>query len=93
MRFFLFHRIIDDVHDLETVLPRPALQVSNKSGYMCHIHLDANFDVAPEVLFRVFTHPNNAGVFRDVKTVKGRTVLKDEDGMKEVEVEQVRPVA
>lgn len=32
-------------------------EVSNKAGYLCHIHVEATFDVPPEVVYQIFTHP------------------------------------
>jgi len=31
--------------------------VSNAAGYLCHIHLECDFDVRPQVLFDIFSHP------------------------------------
>lgn len=50
------------------------LQVSNASGYLCHIDVDCTLDVPPEVLFEIFCHPDNAGAFRDIKKVGYRKV-------------------
>lgn len=33
------------------------LQVSNAAGYLCHIHLECNLEVPPEVIFEIFCHP------------------------------------
>ncbi|EFJ42728.1 hypothetical protein VOLCADRAFT_97186 [Volvox carteri f. nagariensis] len=86
--------------------------VSNKAGYLCHVHVEANWPVTPEVTFAIFTHPDhrhisspmailarrpfnnmgladNSALFRDVKRVGARRVLKAEPGYKEVEVEQL----
>lgn len=54
--------------------PHPWPQVSNASGYLCHIHVDCNFDVPPEIIFDIFCHPDNAGAFRDIKHVGYRKV-------------------
>ncbi|WIA15656.1 hypothetical protein OEZ85_002282 [Tetradesmus obliquus] len=62
--------------------------VSNAAGYLCHIQLDATFDVPPEVIFEIFCHPDNAGAFRDIKCVGYRKVKQQEPGFKLVEVEQ-----
>lgn len=50
------------------------LQVSNAAGYLCHIQLNCRLDVAPEVVFEIFSHPDNAGAFRDIKKVGYRKV-------------------
>ncbi|GIL58587.1 hypothetical protein Vafri_13524 [Volvox africanus] len=63
--------------------------VSNKAGYLCHVYVDASWPVAPEVAFAIFTHPDNSALFRDVKRVGARHVLKTEPRYKEVQVEQL----
>ncbi|GIL81725.1 hypothetical protein Vretimale_1315 [Volvox reticuliferus] len=68
------------------------LTVSNKAGYLCHVHVDGNWPVAPEVPFAIFTHPDNSALFRDVKRVGARHVLKTEPRYKEVQVEQLGDV-
>lgn len=50
------------------------LQVSNAAGYLCHIQLQCTLDVSPEVVFEIFSHPDNAGAFRDIKEVGYRKV-------------------
>lgn len=53
---------------------RCVAQVSNAAGYLCHIALDCRLDVSPEVVFEIFSHPDNAGAFRDIKKVGYRKV-------------------
>eukprot|EP00878_Enallax_costatus_P011152 GHUV01011646.1.p1 GENE.GHUV01011646.1~~GHUV01011646.1.p1 ORF type:complete len:161 (+),score=13.84 GHUV01011646.1:226-708(+) len=62
--------------------------VSNAAGYLCHIELECDFDVTPQVVFDIFCHPDNAGAFRDIKMVGYRKVKSQEPGYKVVEVEQ-----
>jgi hypothetical protein len=50
------------------------MQVSNAAGYLCHIQLQCRLDVSPEVVFEIFSHPDNAGAFRDIKKVGYRKV-------------------
>jgi hypothetical protein len=50
--------------------------VSNAAGYLCHIQLNCRLDVPPEVVFEIFSHPDNAGAFRDIKKVGYRKVSK-----------------
>lgn len=64
-------------------------EVSNKAGYMCHIHVEAHFDIKPEQLFAIFTNPDNAGVFRDIKGVGHRSVAAQSSNYRRVEVEQI----
>ncbi|GLC41311.1 hypothetical protein PLESTB_001076700 [Pleodorina starrii] len=66
--------------------------VCNKAGYLCHVHVEASWPVPPEVPFAIFTHPDNSALFRDVKRVGARKVLKTEPGYKEVQVEQLGDV-
>lgn len=68
---------------------KTSIEVSNKQGYLCRISLKAEFDAAPEVLFSIFTYPDNSAIFRDIEGVKSRKVLVDKPGYKEVEVEQI----
>ncbi|GBF94316.1 hypothetical protein Rsub_06938 [Raphidocelis subcapitata] len=63
--------------------------VSNASGYMCRIQVECNFNVPPETLFEIFTHPDNSVAFRDIRKVGYRKVLSNRPGHKIVEVEQV----
>ncbi|GLI69824.1 hypothetical protein VaNZ11_014528, partial [Volvox africanus] len=63
--------------------------VSNKAGYLCHVYIDGNWPVAPEVAFAIFTHPDNSALFRDIKRVGARHVLRTEPQYKEVQVEQL----
>ncbi|CAK0785742.1 hypothetical protein CVIRNUC_008953 [Coccomyxa viridis] len=66
------------------------IKVSNASGYLCHIHLESTYDCPPQTIFRIFTNPDNTGVFRDVKKRGKRRVLElDPAGRKIVEVEQI----
>jgi hypothetical protein len=62
--------------------------VSNAAGYLCHIELECNFDVSPQVVFDIFCHPDNAGAFRDIKMVGYRKVKMQEPNYKVIEVEQ-----
>jgi hypothetical protein len=32
-------------------------QVSNANGYLCHIHLEVDLGMPPDVLFQIFVHP------------------------------------
>ncbi|KAG2439892.1 hypothetical protein HYH02_010522 [Chlamydomonas schloesseri] len=66
-----------------------SVTVSNKAGYMCHVHVVANWDVPPEVPFAIFTHPDNSRLFRDIQRVGQRKVIKTEPAYKEVQVEQL----
>ncbi|MEW5307089.1 MAG: hypothetical protein WDW36_009507 [Sanguina aurantia] len=65
------------------------VSISNKSGYLCRIHLEATFDVPPDVIFALFTYPDNSALFRDVKRVGNRSVLSTAPGLKVLEVEQL----
>jgi hypothetical protein len=59
------------------------MQVSNAAGYLCHIQLQCRLDVTPEIVFEIFSHPDNAGAFRDIKKVgyrKVRVVLYPRSG-------------
>ncbi|GFR49873.1 hypothetical protein Agub_g11975 [Astrephomene gubernaculifera] len=64
--------------------------VSNKAGYLCHVHVTGNWPVPPEVPFAIFTHPDNSAIFRDIQRVGSRKVIKTEPGYKEVQVEQLQ---
>jgi pyrrolidone-carboxylate peptidase len=55
-------------------LTNMCLQVSNAAGYLCHIQLNCRLEVPPEVVFEIFSHPDNAGAFRDIKKVGYRKV-------------------
>lgn len=35
------------------------VEVSNKSGYLCHLSLESTWDLPPEVLFSIFTYPGS----------------------------------
>lgn len=66
------------------------IKVSNAKGYLCHIHMESNYECPPEWLFAIFTNPDNTGVFRDIKKRGKRKVLElDPAGRKIVEVEQI----
>ncbi|KAK9795571.1 hypothetical protein WJX73_003470 [Symbiochloris irregularis] len=69
------------------------ITVSNVRGYLCHISSHGTYDCPPGLIFALFTNPDNTGIFRDIKKVTSRTVLKeDTDGLKVVEVEQMGEV-
>ncbi|KAK9918761.1 hypothetical protein WJX75_006665 [Coccomyxa subellipsoidea] len=69
---------------------RYVINVSNAKGYLCHIHMESKYDCPPEMLFAIFTNPDNTGVFRDIKKRGKRKVLElDPAGRKIVEVEQI----
>lgn len=51
--------------------------------------LQATWDVPPEVIFAIFTYPDNTAIFRDIQRVGGRKVIKAEPGFKVVEIEQL----
>ncbi|KAK9815834.1 hypothetical protein WJX72_010497 [[Myrmecia] bisecta] len=70
-----------------------AITVSNASGYLCHIHMECTFQCLPEVVYAIFTNPDNTGVFRDIKQCGSRKVLEEvTEGAgvrRKVEVEQI----
>mmetsp|Transcript_36015 Transcript_36015/g.80163 ORF Transcript_36015/g.80163 Transcript_36015/m.80163 type:complete len:299 (+) Transcript_36015:3-899(+) len=64
--------------------------VSNANGYLCHVNVECTWHgVGPEAVFNIFTFPNNAPLFRDIKCVGGRKVKSSAPGSKHIEVEQV----
>eukprot|EP00775_Hariotina_reticulata_P011002 gene11002-11156_t len=63
-------------------------KVSTAAGYLCHIQLECDLDVRPQVLFDIFCHPDNSKAFRDIKRGGYRKVKLDEPGFKSVELEQ-----
>ncbi|KAL6748720.1 hypothetical protein V8C86DRAFT_2872269 [Haematococcus lacustris] len=67
------------------------IKVQNDAGAArSHIHLAGVFHgVRPEVLFAIFTYPDNSKLFRDVQRVGQRKVVTLEPNFKVVEVEQL----
>ncbi|KAG2493808.1 hypothetical protein HYH03_008027 [Edaphochlamys debaryana] len=66
--------------------------VSNKAGYLCRVHVVAEFNSPPEAPFRIFTAPDNSKIFRDIQRVGARKVVKVEPNYKEVQVEQLQDI-
>lgn len=66
------------------------ITVHDKEGFLCRIILDVDFKLTPEELMRIFTNPDNTGVFRDIYAVPHREVVEDDgEGRQKVVVEQV----
>lgn len=65
------------------------ITISNGPGYHCQINCEAVFSVAPNVIFDIFTHENNAGAFRDIKDIGYRKLLAKKCGWQKLEVEQI----
>lgn len=69
---------------------KPEVKISEKEGFLCHIHMDVDIRLTPEELMRVFSNPDNSGVFRDIYSVPSRKVLEEDgNGRQKVMVEQV----
>jgi hypothetical protein len=66
--------------------------VSNQSGYLCRVHVEAQHDVPPQDIYDIFTYPDNSAIFRDVKRIDERQVLYDEAGKRKVKMTQVSEV-
>lgn len=75
----------------ETVVDKETyhIRVSTKAGYLCQVYMRTRFKVPPDVIFALFTHPDNSGAFRDIKAVPYRKVVEQAPGWKVVEVQQV----
>lgn len=70
-----------------------SIRVSNSPGYLCHISSTAEFQCRPELVFSLFANPDNTGVFRDIKKVTSRQVIReDPDGYRVLEIEQLAEV-
>ena len=63
--------------------------MTNASGYLCHISVVLELDLPPAALFRVFTHEDNAGAFRDIVRLGYRRVVASAPNHQTVRVEQV----
>ncbi|KXZ49462.1 hypothetical protein GPECTOR_21g688 [Gonium pectorale] len=66
-----------------------SVSVSNKAGYLCHVHVQADWPMPPSVPFAIFTHPDNSKLFRDIQRVGQRKVIRTEPLYKEIQVEQL----
>lgn len=66
------------------------IRIFDKEGFLCHITLDVDFKLTPKELMRLFSNPDNSGVFRDIYAVPYREVVEDDgEGRQKVVVEQV----
>ncbi|CAG9461891.1 unnamed protein product [Pedinophyceae sp. YPF-701] len=64
-------------------------RVTNKAGFLCHIEMDAIWQLSVAEVVQIFSNPCNAAVFRDIAAVPHRAQLYDFGGGNEVvEVEQ-----
>eukprot|EP00210_Caulerpa_lentillifera_P006234 g5955.t1 len=79
-----------DLPEQRALREKSEIHVSDKEGFLCHIHMDVDIRLTPKELMRVFSNPDNSGVFRDIYGVPYRKVMEDDgNGRQKVLVEQL----
>lgn len=79
-----------DLPEQRPLREKSDIEVTDKEGFLCHIHMDFDIRLTPTELMRVFSNPDNSGVFRDIYGVPYRRVVEDDgNGRQKVVVEQL----
>eukprot|EP00887_Chlorella_sp_A99_P006686 scaffold3.g6686.t1 len=60
-----------------------------REGFFCTLEMTARVPLPPDEVYGILTSPTNHTVFRSIKAIKNRRVLKQEHGRETIEQEQV----
>ncbi|KAG7647355.1 hypothetical protein AtNW77_Chr1g0026491 [Arabidopsis thaliana] len=66
----------------------PKVVVKSQNGLFCHLNIEADVGLPPELVYNIFTHPDNKRYFKNIKENISRKVLIDEGPKQTVEVKQ-----
>jgi len=51
--------------------------VKSQNGLFCHLNIEADVGLPPELVYNIFTHPDNKRYFKNIKVLVHGLVLFD----------------